>query len=495
MLNYLYKQAIADSTMNKNHGLDKILKNALHVESESKPAKTIVLNQKFKNLVPDFSYLESVLDGNPEQKLLELSKELFVPYSNKKLVTVPKQKGMLYFCGDLHGNLTDFQNLMIEFFNETQNDLKEGKKNRFVLLGDYVHALNAYDEKGNVLGSAYPDKSIQILSQVMALRGIFGNGFVPLIGDHELPIIFPGFDIYKDNVDLTKVISEKLTPEENKYLENEMKKLPLVLIANRYAFSHTGPAPMIKSIDDLENLVLEYNLDMNDKNFDAKKEEWGENTPLGRLTFGKVDENHSRIFLEEETNRYAKTLDVDELIYAHSTNAQIIYEKNGKLIAVPQTIKGHERYGKQFFIATTEGAGCEHKRNGINNEGPNEYGEYGAIDLNAEHGTMYVGEMKDISKKNKSLFKNGHSQIVNDLEYALFDCCYQRKCFPEEWYDGFAENAKNLEKEIKAGKIDWIQLIPELNCLKSMKAENIPKEILAETDAKELFPHLAPYLK
>jgi len=503
----------------------------LNVGNKLPQQNSLVFDPSFENLVPNFRYLDHILQG---KRLEDLAKNWYIEPSPKKALTIPKQEGLLYFAADVQGCLTDWQMLVSTWLRSLAN----GENAYFVSLGDLNDALPELDEQfapvcrqledkvgiemhqrnlaikdeenNRFMILAYPENSVQIDAQAIALRQLFGDRFAVVDADHEKQLRTPGFEIFKYNVNLTNHVRRKLSPEEAEYLRNELDKQPAVVkTENGYLFLHAGPLSKATPWKTLENLVRDHITPLKkdgeeEAAYTRRKIEWIEDSVEGRLIFGhsvekdvkfRGGEGTYRVYADEEIEKTSEGASSDGkkvslIISGHSGTAPLIHKTETDEIPYINGVDKYQQIGKQLIVATTEGAGCEKARSGENREGPNEYGVYGAIDLNEEFGTVYFGRLGEERSMTIFLTKNEvrskvptiiekttEKTIAEKLEEQMKACCYEKKWFREDLYKTFIKNMPLLKENLQRGVIKEKILESAIKKLIEENAKNVPEEI------------------
>lgn len=425
----------------------------------------------FKNLKADFSYLKPIIGPT---EFLELAKKVHVPIIERRAVTFPKKD--VYVVADLHGCLEDLQ-ATTKFFT---NRLKQGDDAYLLLLGDYIHGLKT--KKDGKLVPVYVDNSIEVISQIIELRKLFGGRITPLLGDHELTLILKNIRIKKYGEDLTDIIANQLTEEENKYLKEEVSKFPLAaIIPNGYIAVHGGAAPMIKSLKQLENMKLEEPSD--------DKYKWQNETPLGRLLMGKHtkdDKNGKEEVIREisyeDNKEFLDTIGGKMLLTGHTGTARFFFVKEGKKRLFESGVQSYMDLGNQTILVTTEGSGCEKIRD---EKGNNHYGKIFAIEAAKPFGTLLFSDIGE------DTFKKYHfeeekiqpiSKPVEEERYPLTETltnlvkqCCERKGWPEHMYENFIQNKDWLQKQEESKNPGTVKMIDDtIRFFRTNESRNIP---------------------
>lgn len=440
----------------------------------------MTFDPNFPNLIADLSFLGG-------HDLLALSKKYRINPESKKLPHLPKEKGYAYFFADIHGNKQDWETIVQMYVK----DLTNGTDAYLIGLGDDADALPEYDNNldhpiaapfDNPLGKAmfdknlahkdehqkryviltYPDDSVQVAAQKLALKALFGDRVHFILGDHELPIVFPGFGIAKEGVNLTNNVRGRITPEEAEYLRIAFDTFPIgVTTENGHSFFHTIPA-RIKSRKQLEDLVYENPLKK--AGFDVDR--WIKETLVGGLTFGRIDALHYcrnekydsiRVYDEKEIADFLKKLGAQHAYIGHSANSSFIVTENGEDIPIIGGISRFRQFKDFTIVATTEGIGCEHERSGDTRDGPNRYGVYGYVKLDEEFGTVYFGGLGQpaspevIVKKKNSIVKKERTVKNKSIEQLvkIAETAVERHAFPRKLLDNLKNSALLLERDMK----------------------------------------------
>ncbi len=445
-----------------------------------------------RSLEEDLAFLKPIL-GSKEIKSLE---KFYIPPANKRLITLPTA-GHLYTLADTHGNEDDFLSL-IKFVVQRR---LEGEDARGLYLGDTLHGLKARNHLDELLrdnlGSTVPcyaDKSIDNLFKLEKFQRLTGDLVTSAIADHELVQIFPGFVLKKFGEDLTYSISEKLTPEQNEFLRSFITRWPvMVKTQNGWAFSHTGPAPMLKSVNELEKIQLSYSKKEDKSKFRAppnpesdeypmEQINWINDTLLGRLTTGKLElkeirgkERFVRYFdLDEEYEEFRKGAssdgnEVKQFGHGHTGVADYIVKKGGKETHHKGVID-YSHHGRVMIMVTTEGKGSENMRN---TDGRNVTGKMYHFDLSKPFGSMKLGSLGTVPSLTYTLTEEAHEKKIEKkktekhqkatLEERVtvgtylkaFEDAVERRALPSIMLQNFKKNMQRLEKDLAEGKLSY----------------------------------------
>ncbi len=435
----------------------------------------------------------------------ELSKVRIEP-QNKRLVILP-DAGTKFILADTHGKKEDlFKPLGAIIKQWLSKD--ESKRDCYLIVdGDFGHGLKIRntEKKGEYL-PLYTDNSIENLAVLFKLKELVGDRLQLTIGDHELPLLFDGFKIYKYGDDLSTTISRQLTDEENIALKNKISSLPFAVFANGKAITHAGAIPALENIAEAEKVHFDYDEKNskskfrapprpNEENYEEKMLLWYNETILGQATMGKIErvvvhkignnneetteERLIRIISKKDNRTFMKNTGLDGIISGHSGLAEkiredidisgkkhvektnVYVEKEGKKVYVGRmytapVIKMEPIHG-QVILVTTEGDGYEKARDGKENE----YGAWFAID--DDRSTIQMGE------------------IGRKLEH--------RKVFDQFFYEETSEpSVKNIEQApLKKKSVQKIKQEP------TKRKDKLYKEVIKTVDSQFIDYGSIPY--
>lgn len=494
---------------------------------ESAAQTHAVLNEEFRSLVPDLNSLQPILKGKP---LEELAERWYVKPSGKSAFEIPrtkKEEGILYLGADLHGCRID-QDMLVKIWI---NDLVEGRDSYLGFLGDmgdpivqigkegdpvtkpiddkegidmYKRGLAVKDEeKKRFVFLPYPDNSIQVIANFLALTKLFGSRIFIVDGDHEKQLRASGFEVIKGGVDLTYHILGRLSLKEAEYLKNALNKQPAaVKTENGYLFLHAGPVPMLKSFDELENLVRDHKTplrkeDDTDESYEKRKIDWINNTIEGRLNFGRLEkkgDDYQRIYSDEEIEKTLRAADAQLIISGHSGNARFIHQSETGEIT-HEGVNEKLALGRQVILGTTEAIGCTEPRSGKDRDGLNNYGVYAGINLAENFGTVYLGKLgsdlyPDLTfsayKPKKQTAKP--LDIIDRVDAEMKKLC-DRKAFPQNAYETFKKYKRLIQQEVPED-----DLLADWNYLKTNKSRNTADELSLEVHLDPLSQNMKNFL-
>ncbi len=138
--------------------------------------------------------------------------------------------GTIMVVADLHGNWELYQGYRDRFIDLYQR----GEIDGIVFIGDLIHS----DSEG------IPDKSLEIVLDVLQLNATFGDDVIYLCGNHELPHIL-GFGMASGNRIFTRPFEVSLsqTPYRSEVI-GLFKSLPFYLrTASGVTITHAGAIP------------------------------------------------------------------------------------------------------------------------------------------------------------------------------------------------------------------------------------------------------------
>ena len=332
-------------------------------------------------VIPTPSRIE-LASENISSLMTHIAPQHYIKPEHKRAIILPN-KGTAYVVADLHGNLNDFRAARSTFVQA----LARGEDAYLVLLGDYVDPLKKKSADGKVIKvdgktvNAYEDRSLELLVELFELRELFGDRVIPLMGDHDAKEIWPQLNINKFGEDLRPITAD----EQHRYLQDKIRQLPLLVkTESGIILSHTGPASMLKSFKEIENLDLEAHIPPEDK---GKRREWKRDDIVGRLLFGRIEEiggEDYRVFLEKEMQQYLRALKGRKALFGHTGIADFEYEVGGRRNRSAGGVDTIFDRNGFAILRTTEGRGYEEQRE----DGVTKAARYFAIPLDNEEGLI-----------------------------------------------------------------------------------------------------------
>jgi hypothetical protein len=195
------------------------------------------------------------------------------------VVSLP-DRGKLFVCTDIQGNVGDFDR-MASIFEDAAADDPTGT--HLVVTGDLVHGPELdEDEWPDYLGSYYAGDSRTVLDHAYALAERHPGRVHYLLGNHEHAHV-GGPVVSKFFPDEARRLEELLGERGTEKMRAWLRTWPFVAVAPkaRICMLHAAPHAKIESVDDLERLPLE-------GFFDVPLEEMARRGTLGALLWART---------------------------------------------------------------------------------------------------------------------------------------------------------------------------------------------------------------
>ena len=170
-------------------------------------------------------------------------------------------EGKLLVCTDLHGNLADFQKMVV-YFEEAE---AQNERPYLLFSGDLVHGPEALEsEWPDYLGPYYRDQSGELIDAFLELQARFPGQVASLLGNHEHSHV-GGPHTPKFWEDETAHFEEVVGPERSELYCAAFKTFPLVAVSPcGVCVTHGAPNVSITSPKELEVSYEGFeNLDIN----------------------------------------------------------------------------------------------------------------------------------------------------------------------------------------------------------------------------------------
>ncbi len=432
----------------------------------------------FPHLFGDFTFLEKYLKGKPFGAFVaEKRKEFNLPPqpSSERIVTIPKQDSYNVSIFDTHADRWSVEAGISTWFE----DIVEGKRSYLTFHGDDCDALPEYSDDGPIIRPltdveaqkmhannlafknekgfmllAYPDNSVRILAQKIILRRAFPELCNFIIGDHELPLLYPEYPLFKSGFSLTNNVADRLTQEERAFVRSELISMPAYVVTeNGILLAHNVPSSSTRK--QLEQLVYDENGKSALEN--ALFCDEAENKKCKGELF-----DHIRIYDKRKIAAFLKEMGAVHAVIGHSANSDFIYtDENEDERPILGGISDYSREYEDFtIVATTEHRNANKARSGADRMGPNEDGVYCTFKLDASPDKLNFGKLGQgykphyIPKKKKIAFKKektAKDKTVSALVKAVQELT-ARDGFPEKYAKSVEYAAPLLEQDIKTGE-------------------------------------------
>lgn len=453
-------------------------------------------------------------------------RKMYVEPQKKKAIILPKE-GTKFIITDTHGKKEDlFKTLGVMI-----NEWLKGNDSYLIINGDAIHGLKV--KKDDSFVPAYKDNSIENVAVILKLREIVGDRLIWNIGDHELVLLYRKFGLSKYGSFIENEIADQLNAGENKTLEDKIKELPFMTVANGFAIIHAGSIPAMDNISEAEEVHYDYdeNPDVMSKfrspprpgesNYDEKQMRWFNGTIVGQATMGiretvlvhtkkdgkeVVDEETRRVISKENNAKFLKKLGLDFLATGHNglgnfivedlyvpgtkhiDGTEVYVEKNGRKIHVGNlypSINEKEIVHGQIIMNTTEGEGYEDCKE----EETSNHGAWGAVNNESCYRIGKIGrklnrkiplkafsipeaEKKEPATSKENLTKKEIS-LEENLRIATFSAMHDKQSLLPEFYEKYSRNGfYKLQNDLKTGKISRKSIEKQI-----MIFENVPVNI------------------
>lgn len=197
----------------------------------------------------------------------------------RRVVRLP-DKGKLFVCTDLQGNVGDFERMAAIYEDAVRT---EGESVYLVITGDLVHGPELGPEEWpDYLGSYYAGDSKTVLKKARALADRHPGKVFYLLGNHEHAHV-GGPIVSKFFPDEARRLEELLGEDGTRQMRAWLRTWPFVAVAKAAGLlmMHAAPHATISSARDLERLDLE-------GLFDVPLEEMAQRGTLGALLWART---------------------------------------------------------------------------------------------------------------------------------------------------------------------------------------------------------------
>ncbi|MEK6886254.1 MAG: hypothetical protein AABW88_00295 [Nanoarchaeota archaeon] len=470
-------------------------------------------SQPFPNLYGDFSDWKEYLKGKPFGVFVaETRKEFNLPPqpSTKRIGKIPKYDGYNFSVFDTHADKWSVDKGISMWLE----DVVQGRRANLTFHGDDSDALPEYhndesvikpltdieaqkmhannlafkNEKGFMILS-YPDNSVKNLGKKIILRRAFPELCNFVIGDHELPLLYPEFKIFKDEFELSNNVRNRLTEEERAFVKTELSAMPLYVVTeNGFLLCHTLSPSSTKN--QLEQLV-----------YDANGKSALEDALFGEEAHDKECKGERfkqvRIYDQRKIAAFLKEMKAKHALIGHTGIADFIYrDENGDERPILGGILDYSREFSDFTIgATTEHRNAGKSRSGIDRMGPNEDGIYCTLKLDTEPDRLNFGKLGQgtlphyLPKKKVMLFKKEETiknEIVSELVKAVQELT-AKGGFAEKYAKNIEYASSLLEQDIKTGERNREIVEETIKAFKENDAKGIGEYLESAPEDKALY--------
>lgn len=172
---------------------------------------------------------------------------------HRRVLRLP-ERGELFVCTDLHGNLADFRRISSLF----EQALEQGKDPFLLFTGDLIHGPSCTPEEWpEYLGSHFPDQSDKVVEAFARLQERNPGRVACLLGNHEHSHV-GGPHTPKFWPDETLHFEQLVGPKLTKRYKKLFRSFPMVAVARcGLVVTHAAPNAEIEGPEEIEELSYE----------------------------------------------------------------------------------------------------------------------------------------------------------------------------------------------------------------------------------------------